>query len=137
MAVQRITVQLPEDLYHRLKREAEQAHRTIEERLVEVLAGATSDTPALPADLELMLAQLPALNDQELWHAARTHLSMRDAARLATLNRKSQRKGLESAEAEEQRRLLKNHERAMLVRAHAATLLKEHGHDVSALLTVK
>ncbi|HET7499922.1 MAG TPA: hypothetical protein VFK02_02935 [Kofleriaceae bacterium] len=39
------------------------------------------------------------------------------------------------AEMQEAATLLRQDERVMLVRAHAAALLKERGHDVSGLLT--
>jgi hypothetical protein len=43
--------------------------------------------------------------------------------------------GLTEAEVQEAATLLRQYERVMLVRAHAAALLKQRGHDVSSLLT--
>ncbi len=77
MTIQPITLNLPGHLYNRLKRRAEQAHRTVEAELLEVVASAVPVADELP--------------------------------------------------------LVRQYERVMLVRAHAAALLKQRGHDVSEL----
>jgi len=58
-----------------------------------------------------------------------------DAERLEELNFKRQRDGLTGTEVEEAATLLARYERTMLVRARAAAVLKERGHDISALMT--
>jgi uncharacterized protein YnzC (UPF0291/DUF896 family) len=75
------------------------------------------------------------LDDAELWRAARSRLAAEDAERFEELNAKRQREGLTSDEDRESAALVRRYERAMLVRAQAAALLKERGHDVSSLLT--
>ena len=53
---------------------------------------------------------------------------------LETLHHKQQRKGLTDAEAQTLAALIRQYERLMLVRAQAAVLLKQRGHDVAGLI---
>jgi len=75
-----------------------------------------------------------ALDEDALWKAARTRVSARKAARLAALHRRRGRgEALSEAENAEVRRLVRECERVMLVRAQAAVLLKERGYDIAGL----
>jgi uncharacterized protein YmfQ (DUF2313 family) len=90
----------------------------------------------LSFDLEDSLAQLSLLDDQALWRAARTSFAADAAHQLEELHLKRQREGLTESEAQSATTLLQQYERVMLVRAQAAALLKQRGHDVSSLLRV-
>jgi hypothetical protein len=135
MATHAVTLNLPALLYDRAKRRADQANRPVETELLEVLTAALPAGDDLPADLAAAVATLSQLDDESLWRAARSALASESAAQLEDLHRKQQREGLTQAEAETVASLLKQYERAMLVRAQAAALLKQRGHDVSPLLT--
>jgi hypothetical protein len=131
-----IVVELPEDLYDRLRRQAEQAQRTVEQQVLQVVATALSSDDSLPPDVQATYDQLPFLSDEELWQAARMRLSSRSLARMASYNRRRGRgERLSDAQAADQQRLLHEYDRVVLLRAHAAALLKERGHDVSVLLS--
>jgi hypothetical protein len=65
---------------------------------------------------------------------ARATLAEESAARLEELHFERQRRELSQAEAEELARLVRQYERTMLTRAHAASLLKARGYDVDSLL---
>jgi len=134
MTVQPVTLNLPGPLYNRLKRLAEQAHRTVEAELLEVVATAVPVADELPADLVEAISPLALLDDEALWRAARSRLSPAVAAQMESLHLKRQREGLTEAEAQTLAGLVRQYERAMLVRAHAAALLKQRGHDVSGLI---
>lgn len=134
MTVQPVTLNLPGPLYNRLKRLAEQTHRTVEAELLEVVATAVPIADELPADLVEAISPLALLDDEALWRAARSRLSTEVAARMEGLHLKRQREGLTEAEAQTLAGLVRQYERAMLVRAHAAALLKQRGHDVSGLI---
>ncbi len=56
------------------------------------------------------------------------------AARFTELNRKQQREGLNDEEIRALDDLRRGYERVMVVRAEAAAVLKERGHDVSKLI---
>lgn len=134
MTAQPVTVHIPEALYEQLRSRASRSQRTVADEVLDVLTGSSPATEDLPADLEHLLAQLAHLDDALLWQAARSRMAPDDAERLQEINLKRQREGLDPAEAQEGEALLRQYERAMLVRAQAAALLKQRGHDVSALL---
>jgi hypothetical protein len=135
MTVQVVTLHVPSPLYEQLKRRAAQAQRTVEAELLDVVATAVPVGDDLPADLAEALSPLALLDDAALWRAARSHLSAEAVAQIEDLHLKRQREGLNDAEAETLRGLVRQYERTMLVRAQAAALLKARGHDVSLLLT--
>ncbi len=133
MTIQSVTLNLPGHLYNRLKHRAEQAHRTVEAELLEVVASAVPVADELPAELNEAISPLALLDDEALWRAARSHLPVEAAAQMENLHLKRQREGLIEAEAQTLAGLVRQYERAMLVRAQAAALLKQRGHDVSEL----
>jgi len=136
MAVESVTVHVPHALYARFEERARQTQRSVEEELVEALAGAVSlDDDSLPSDVVAALQPLDTMSDEALWQLARTsHLSPAAAAHLEELNHKRQREGLTAEERQMAEALRHQYERAMLVRAEAMAKLKERGHDFSALL---
>lgn len=135
MSTQSVTLHLPDPLYQRLKRRAEQAQRPVEDELLDMVAAAIPVGDELPTELAEALSPLALLDDQALWRAARTHLPADAVEELERLHLKRQREGLSASEVEQAAALLRHYERFMLVRAQAAALLKQRGHDVSVLLT--
>jgi hypothetical protein len=107
--------------------------RSVEAELVAVVSFALPTLDDLPADIADELAQLAYLTDAELWQAARTTLPLKDSERMQVLLLKRQREGLSATEEREAKRLAHRADRTMLVRAQAAVLLKDRGHDVSSL----
>jgi len=134
MSVQSVTLNVPRALYDRLERRAAQTHRTVEDVLLDVLATAVPLADDLPSDLGEALSPLTLLDDAALWRAARSHLPTEVAAELEALHLKRQREGLTNIDAQTLARLVRQYERAMLVRAQAAALLKQRGYDVAELI---
>lgn len=134
MTTQTVTLDLPELLYQKLRLRAAQSHRTVEDELLEVLATAVPVADDLPAELDEAISPLGTLNDAELWRAAQTHLPADAAAQLEQLHLKRQREGLTEQQQNEAALLLRQYERVMLIRAQAAALLKQRGHDITGLL---
>ena len=134
MSVQSVTVDLPSALYRRIRRRAEQTHRSVEAELLDVVAAAVPVADELPADLNQALSPLALLDDASLWRAARTRLPAEAAEQMERLHLKRQREGLTEPEAQVLMGLVRQYERTMLVRAQAAVLLKQRRNDVSALL---
>ena len=130
------TLELPEPLYEQLQARAVRRQRTVADEVLDVLTGALPATEMLPDDLEQAIAQLVFLDDAALWQAARSRLASDAVERLSELNAKRQREGLTEAEQQESELLTYQYERMVLVRAQAALLLKQRGHDVSCLLTM-
>ena len=134
MSVQSVTLNVPRALYDRLERRAAQTHRTVEDVLLDVLATAVPLADDLPPDFAEALSPLALLDDAALWRAARSHLPTKVAAELEALHLKRQREGLTDIETQTLARLVRQYERAMLVRAQAAALLKQRGYDVAELI---
>jgi predicted DNA-binding protein len=135
VTAQSVTIRLPDPIYQQLKQLADRTRRSIEDELLEVVAAAVSVAGELPEDLAEAISPLAALDDEALWRAARDRLPADVSERLESLSQKRQREGLTEAEVQEAATLIRQYERVMLVRAHAAALLKQRGHDVSSLLT--
>lgn len=134
MPAQSVLLQVPDALYDRFRQRAERAHRSIETELLDVLTAAVETPGELPADLTEALTPLALFDDEALWRAARSHLDPQVATELEMLNMQQQDDGLLPVEDQRRRLLLRRYERAMLIRAQAAALLKERGHDVAELL---
>jgi len=129
-----VTLTLPLPLYERLKARADQAQRSVEAEALDMLVMAVPVADELPAELEAAIASLATLDDAALWQAARTRLAPDAADQLEQLHFKQQREGLTDAEQQAVDQLVQQYERVMLVRAQAAALLQQRGHNVSSLL---
>jgi hypothetical protein len=109
----------------------------LEAELLEAVATIAAEEEESSREVTASVAALELLSDAELWRAARAPLAEADRSRLETLNLKQQKENLTPAEQETLERLLRQYDRAVLLRAEAARLLKERGHDVSGLLTAR
>jgi plasmid stability protein len=123
-----VTLNVPGPLYDRLKQRAEKSNRPVEVELLDVLTAAVPGLDELPSDLAQAIAPLALMDDESLSRAARSGLAPEAAELLQELHDKRQREGLTESEAQTLAGLVKEYERAMLVRAQAAALLKQRGH---------
>lgn len=134
MTTQTVTLQIPEDLYARVRQRAERSQRSVEAEFINVLSEAVPGSDELPSGLAEAVASLEQLDDTGLWEVARGRLPDEISAELQDLHSKQQRAGLTGAERQRADELCFEYDRAMLVRARAAALLKERGHNVAGLL---
>jgi hypothetical protein len=134
MPVQTLTLTLPDALFARLQQRARRTNRSVEDEVLDVVAAAIPVEDELPADLGEVLSPLALLDDESLWRAARSRLPPDLAAQLEELHGKRVRDGLTDSEAQTLQALVRQYERTMLIRARAAALLKQRGHDVTQLL---
>ncbi len=140
MATQALTLNVPDKLYELLKQRAAQTKRTVEDELLEVVNTAlpsTGNQNDIPPELAAELAAMVYWSDKALWKAGRDHFPVKSSAKLEALHYKRQDKGLTETEIEQKDELLRQYNRYMLVRAEAAFLLKQRGHNVSVLLKSK
>ncbi|WP_374688931.1 hypothetical protein [Promineifilum sp.] len=128
--MQSVTVQLPDNLYQRMRRRARERNRSVEDEVAAVVAQVVAATVPSTADL---LEQLPHLADDDLWRAARLRVAADRAERMQLLVWKQQGEGLTAAEEDEAQQLQHYAQQVMLIRAEAAALLAERGHDVGPL----
>lgn len=133
MALQTVTLQLPDLLYRQIARRAHQKRRSVEDELVEVVSTALPTSEDLPTDVAAELEQLDYLTDGELWQAARATLAERDTERMQALLLARQRGELNTTGEKELKRLVQRADQTMLVRAEAAVLLKKRGYDIESL----
>jgi uncharacterized protein YnzC (UPF0291/DUF896 family) len=125
-----IVIDIPNSLYATLQSRACGSNRTVQEEAIRVMQLVLPDWPE---PLRSELNGLANLSDDELWAAARTTASSAMMDRLEELSFKRGDEGLTAAEKQEQERWLEECRRIMLVRAHAAVLLKDRGFDISSL----
>lgn len=130
-----LTLDLPDTLYEKLRHRAQEAQRTVEDELRDIMVRSLAVDDELDPDLAQAVAQLATLDDATLLRAARTTLAADAAEQLESLHEKRQREGLTEAESQTAAALTRRHEHTMVVRAEAAALLVERGHDVSGLLS--
>ncbi len=134
MSAQAVTLHLPASLYDLLRQRAGKARQSLEAEILDVVTSAIRPDDDLPADLREAVAPLRGLDDEALRRAAMDRFPEEAAERFAELNRKQQREGLTDEDTEALDHLRRGYERVMVVRAEAASLLKQRGHDVSRLI---
>lgn len=134
MSTQTVTLQIPDELYAQFRQRADRAQRSVEAEVLTVLAEAVSGSDELPPELAQAIEPLAQFGERELWEAARGRLPEDVSAELQSLHLKQQRDGLSNPERERADALCLEYDRAMLVRARAAALLKERGYEVGSLL---
>ncbi len=134
MSAQAVTLHLPMSLYDLLWQRAQMTRRSLEAEILDVVTSVVHPDDDLPPDLREIIAPLQELDDEALRRAAMDRFPEEAAARFAELNSKQQREGLTEEETRALDGLRHGYERVMVIRAEAAALLKERGHDVSRLI---
>ena len=131
MAVQEVTLNLPEAVYEQIRRAAEQAQRPVNDLLVEAVVAAAPAGQAVAGTMRAALAQMAYLNDAALWQAARATMPVTQRERLESLHVQQQRGPLTAEEAAEEQALLQLYRDTILVRAQAAVLLQQRGYNIA------
>lgn len=137
MTAHAITLHLPEILYERFRQRAEWSRRSLETELLEAVASAAPAAAELSPEVIRDIEALEGLADEELWQLARKAMSREAGQALETLHLKQRDEGLSRDEDAARARLIQEYEQTMLIRAQAIRLLKDRGHDVSALLSTR
>lgn len=128
-----ITLDLPEDLYERVRQVAEQSQRPLERVLVESIR-LLFVLPPPSTDVATTLAAMPGYSDAQLWAVVYQCLAWPQSQRLHELSAKHKLGKLTEDEQSECEHLLTLNDRAMLLRSEALLLLKNRGHDIAAYL---
>ncbi len=134
MSAQTVTLHLPVSLYDLVRQRAQETRRSLEAVILDVVRSAVGPDDDLPEDLRELIVPLRGLNDEALRRTAMDRFPEEAAARFTELNRKQQAEGLTDKEIRVRDDLRNGYERVMVLRAEAAALLKERGHDVSNLI---
>lgn len=125
MSSQTVTLDVPDKIFSRIRDRARQANRTVEAELIGVLANAVTPTDELPPELAAAMAAVDTLDEAGLRRAAESRLTPEQGEELESLHFKQRREGLTPAEDQTRQILMREYERAMLVRARAAALLHQ------------
>jgi uncharacterized phage infection (PIP) family protein YhgE len=128
-----VTIDVPTEIYNRVKQRALQSKRTIEAELVDALVTAVPTIDQLSPDLTQVIDSLTLLDDEALTFASQTEMDENTVAELEQLNFKQQREGLTRTEIERLDQLAGQYEKTMLIRAQALLLLKQRGKAISNL----
>ncbi|WP_423226403.1 hypothetical protein [Candidatus Amarolinea aalborgensis] len=133
MALQSITVNLPENLYERLKQASLAMHVPLDEVLVRALqVGSPPSWEDAPALFQADLAALDRLDDDYLWRLTRSTQLNQSWLRYHELLDKNGNGTIAASERAEIERLRTEADRFVLRKAHAAALLRWRGHQVPA-----
>jgi hypothetical protein len=134
MAQQVITVAVPQETYESFRRQAEEQRHSIEEAVLEAMQAALSEGESGTHEQHQVLSALTLLDTESLWQIVRRGAETEDVLLLAALNRKRQREGLTVGEERAVESLIRQHDRAVLIRAQALALLAQRGEDLSEVL---
>ena len=123
-----LTLELPEDIYERVRRAAKGMNQPVERALVNIVRAATPSLEKVPHEYRAELEAMEDLGDEELWRIARSRLAPTQQRRLERLLEKNQRGELTERDRRALGGLRAVADRLMLQRSYAALLLKYRGH---------
>jgi hypothetical protein len=135
MTMQSIKVELPEEIYQRLKDMASMTHQSLEEISSQTIRGnlpPTLDDP--PPDQRDLAGDLQLLADEKLWVVAREPLPAQRWRRHQQLLSKAEAGALTSAEQSELTDLREATDRFVTRRSYALASLKWRGYTIPATL---
>jgi len=129
------TINVPENLYRRLQRQAGVERRSIDELVRQTLSRqlppAVPVEDDLPSSLREELLAMEHLSDAALWSLARSTLSSEQLVEMDRLRDIAKERPLAPDEKTRQQDLLWEYDETILRRAHAAMLLSSRGYDLS------
>jgi hypothetical protein len=125
-----LTLELPEDVYERVRRAAKGMNQPVEKALADIVRAATPSLEKVPAEYRAELESLEDLGDDELWRISRSRFAPARQRRMQELLDKNQRGELTDREQRAMAELRSASDRLMLRRSYAALLLKYLGHRV-------
>jgi hypothetical protein len=131
---QLLSVELPEDVYERVRRAAAATNQPMETTLAAIVRGATPSLDKVPRQYRAELEAMEVLGDDELAGFTQAGLSAAKQRRLAHLLDKKQQGDLTNRQQSALAELQSEADRLMLRRAYAALLLKYRGHQLPSNL---
>jgi hypothetical protein len=129
MALQKVTLHIPEHIYERALHLAETTAQPLESVILHELESAF--LPILPPDEEAELTSLKNLSDDALWTIAREQMATPLQSQMQTLMDKNSRGIITPEEYATLADLVDRGERLMLRKSEAAALLTERGYKVT------
>lgn len=136
MAVQTVTLSIPEPIYQRARQAAEVLQRPLEDVIVDTLATTLPTLDDVPAEMVSELVAMAHLSDEALQGLANNAMADKRQELLSHLLDEQGRGELNEAGQRELAALMAEYGRAMLRRAKAVALLIARGRPVPALVSV-
>jgi hypothetical protein len=127
-----ISLPIPDYLYDRARRVAEETSQPVEQVLLMRLEAALGpDLSSLPADEQSELGAMQHLSNPALWTIAREQMPQPRQHRMSALMDRNTMGTLAEGEDEELEQLVEDGQRLMLRKAQAMLLLKQRGHAIT------
>jgi hypothetical protein len=131
MAMNSVTLQLPESSYKRAQRAAMLLNRSIEDFLESMLNSSLPVLDDAPSnDLAAEIAKLSTLSDADLWRVARSQMTATDEEQLHDLLDAQAERTLTEEEEAQLDALYHQVGRLTLIKSQAYALLHQRGHAV-------
>jgi hypothetical protein len=125
-----LTLELPEDVYERLRRAAKGMNQPMEKALVNIVRAAATSLEKVPREYRAELEAMEDLGDEDLQRIAQSRPPPAKQRRLDSLLEKNQRGKLTDRERLVLHELRADGDRLMLQRSYASLLLKYRGHPL-------
>ena len=129
--MQTVTIQLPKNIYERIRNVALAQKRPLENLLQDAVAAGLHLVDDLPPHLANEMTALVLLNDQALHQVVGRKIPAARQRKMDSLLDEKQAGRLNETEKKELDALLAEAERIILVRAQAAALLRQRGYKVN------
>lgn len=133
MTQQSVVLELPEDLYERIRIMADTANRPVEDVIADGLEWIFT-----PSDVDSLTPDgLESMTDDELWavvHRLYQHLAWSINTRSREFRERNKRLPLTEDQEQERDDLVAEYDRYVFLRSKALLLLRDRGHDVEAYL---
>lgn len=131
MPQQTVSVELPEELYERVRETAAAMARSVQDVLAASIALSLPPLEEdLPPEIRSELGPMALLNAEELRELSRERLDQKRQLRLEALAERQKKQPLTDAERAELAELVAQAQRIMLQRAEARRLLALRGHPI-------
>jgi hypothetical protein len=131
MTTQRITIELPESIFHRFAQMAEATHQPLEDLIAQSVVNNLPPSAAnAPLELRAELAEMQTLSVEELLAIAQTHANVNQYDNHVQLLEKNQTESLSAEERRELTNLRQTADWLMLRKAYAWAILRWKGHRI-------
>jgi hypothetical protein len=131
MTTQRITIELPESIFHRFAQMAEETQQPLEDLIAQsVVNNLPPSTANAPLEMRAELAEMQTLSVDELLVIAQTHANVNQYENHVQLLEKNQTEGLSAEDQRALTNLRQTADRLMLRKAYAWAILRWKGHRI-------
>ena len=125
-----LILQLPPSLSERAQRAAQALQQPVDELLLQTLDATLPQLDDVPPEMAADMAELPAMDDDALWHIARSTIAPEHQEQLQDLMDTQQNRPLTPDQAAQLDTIRREIGRQTLLKAQAFALLSQRGYPV-------